>query len=170
MAGTILQRARRGSGLSQRELARRAGTSQPTLSTYEHGTKSPTLAVVERIVNSSGYDLDLSPRVTFTARSGARGAPFVVPDRLWRLDATDALAIVTLPQHLHWSGPSRPFRLRDRGDRARVYEIALREGDSKDLLTFVDGALLVDLWDELVLPTAIRGSWEPLISTYGDTA
>lgn len=62
MAGTIVERARRGSGLSQRELARRAGTSQPTLSTYEHGTKSPALAVVERIVNSSGFDLDLSPR------------------------------------------------------------------------------------------------------------
>ena len=54
MAGTIIERARRGSGLSQRELARRSGTSQPTLSTYEHGTKSPTLAVAERIVNSSG--------------------------------------------------------------------------------------------------------------------
>lgn len=170
MVGTILERARRGSGLSQRELARRAGTSQPTLSTYEHGTKSPTLAVVERIVNSSGYDLDLSPRVTFTAGSGARGAPFVVPDRLWRLDVADALATVTLPQQLHWSGPSRAFRLRDRGDRARVYEIVLREGEPGDLLTFVDGALLVDLWDELVLPKAIRDSWEPLISAHGEAA
>lgn len=93
MAGTIVERARRGSGLSQRELARCAGTSQPTLSTYEHGTKSPTVAVVERIV--------------------------------------------TLPQRLYWSGPSRPFRLRDRGDPARVYEI--------------------------VLPTAIRCAWETIL-------
>jgi len=169
MVGTIVERARRGSGLSQRELARRAGTSQPTLSTYEHGTKSPTLAVVERIVNSSGYDLDLSPRVTFTAHTGARGAPFVVPDRLWRLDPADALATVTLPQHLHWSGPSRPFRLRDRADRARVYEIVLREGAPADLLTYVDGALLFDLWLDLVLPAAIRRAWEPILSPYGET-
>lgn len=170
MAGTIVERARRGSGLSQRELARRAGTSQPTLSTYERGAKSPTLAVVERIVNSSGYDLDLSPRVTFTAHAGARGAPIVVPDRLWRLDPADALATVTLPQRLHWSGSSRPFRLRDRGDRARVYEIVLREGESADLLTYVDGALLIDLWDELVLSAAIRRAWEPTLSSYGETA
>ena len=95
---------------------------------------------------AAAYDLDLSPRVTFTAHTGARGAPFVVPDRLWRLDPVDALATITLPQRLHWSGPSRPVRLRDRGDRARVYEIVLREGDSADLLTYVDGALLVDQW------------------------
>lgn len=170
MAGTIIGRARRGSGLSQRELARRSGTSQPTLSTYEHGTKSPTLAVTQRIINSSGYDLDLVPRVTFTAHVGARSEPFVVADRLWRLDVAAALATIALPQHLHWSGPSRDYRLRNRRDRARVYEIVLREGDPHDLLTYVDGALLVDLWDDLVLPVAIRQAWEPLISAYGDAA
>jgi len=170
MAGTIIERARRGSGLSQRELARRSGTSQPTLSTYEHGTKSPTLAVAERIVNSSGYDLDLSPHITFTTHAGARGAPFVVADQLWRLGTTEALATITLPQHLHWSGPSRPYRLRDRRDRARVYEVVLREGGPDDLLTYIDGALLVDLWDDLVLPTAIRRAWEPVVSSYGAAA
>lgn len=170
MAGSILERARRGSGLSQRELARRAGTSQPTLSTYEHGIKSPTLAVVERIIHSSGYELDLTPRISFTEHTGARGAPFVVPDRLWRLDPADALATITLPQHLHWSGPSRPFRLRDRGDRARVYEVVLREGGPADLLAYVDGALLVDLWDDLVVPKTIRDAWGPLFSIVGETA
>ena len=169
MAGTIIERARRGSGLSQRELARRSGTSQPTLSTYEHGTKSPTLAVAERIVNSSGFDLDLVPRISFTTHSDARGGPFVVPDRLWRLDIAAAVATVTLPQHLHWSGPSRAYNLRDRRDRARVYEIVLREGESSDLLTYLDGALLVDLWDDLVIPTGIRREWAPLITTFGTT-
>jgi transcriptional regulator with XRE-family HTH domain len=170
MAGTIIERARRGSGLSQRELARRSGTSQPTLSNYEHGTKSPTLAVAERIVNSSGFELDLVPRVEFTIHSGARGEPFVVPDRLWRLDTPSAFATVTLPQHLHWSGPSRPYNLRNRRDRARVYEIVLREGEPGDLLAHVDGALLVDLWDELVIPKAIRSAWEPLIASFGANA
>lgn len=169
MAGTIIQRARRGSGLSQRELARLSGTSQSTLSMYEHGTKSPTLTVAERIVHTTGYDLELVRRVTFTAHTGARGEPFVVPDRLWRLDPADALATVTLPQHLHWSGKSRAFRLRERRDRARVYEIVLREGEPRDLLTFVDGALLVDVWDDLVLPAPIRNEWESVIASYGET-
>jgi len=161
---TVIARARRGSGLTQRELARHSGTSQPTLSTYEGGSKSPTLAVVERIVNASGYDLDLAPRVTFTTQSGARSEPYAVPDRLWRLDLTDAFATVELPRHLHWSGPSREYSLSDRRDRARVYEIMLREGSPDDLRTYIDGALLVDLWDELVLPRELRGAWEPLIS------
>lgn len=145
MAATIIERARRSSGLSQRELARRAGTSQPTLSTYESCTKSPTLAVVERIVNNSGFDLALEPRVMFTTHSGARGEPFSVPDRLWRLDTAAAFATVTLPQHLQWSGRSRALHLRDRRDRGRVYEIVVREGKPDDLLAYVDGALLIDL-------------------------
>lgn len=167
---TIIARARRGSGLSQRELARRSGTSQPTLSTYEHGTKSPTLAVAERIVNTSGYDLSLTPRIEFTTHVGARGEPFVVPDRLWRLDPADALATVTLPLHLHWSGRSRRFVMRDRRDRARVYEIVLREGSAPDLRTYVDGALLVDLWDELVLPPPIRAAWASLMTQLEESA
>ncbi len=167
---TIIERARRGGGLSQRELARRSGTSQPTLSTYESGGKSPTLAVVERIVNSSGYDLDLRPRVSFKAHAGARGEPYVVPDRLWRLDLTDALATVMLPRHLHWSGPSRRFRLSERRDRSRVYEIVLREGTEADLMTYIDGAMLVDLWDDLVLPWQLRDAWSPLIARLRDPA
>jgi transcriptional regulator with XRE-family HTH domain len=170
VSGSIIKRARRGSGLSQRELARRSGTSQSTLSTYEHGTKSPTLAVAERIVHTTGYALDLVPRVSFTVHVGARGEPFVVPDQLWRLNTVDALATVILPQHLHWSGKSRAFRLRDRRDRARVYEIVLREGEPGDLLTFIDGALLVDIWDDLVVPVAIREAWKPLLSGVGEVA
>ena len=163
---SIIERARRGSGMSQRELARRAGTSQPTLSTYESGAKSPTLAVAERIVKTSGYRLTLSPQVEFTTHVGDRGEPYLVPDRLWQLDPAEAFAAVILPRRLHWSGPSRTYKLTNRRDRARIYEIVLREGSANDLLTYVDGTLLVDLWDELVLPTPIRDAWTPLITRY----
>jgi transcriptional regulator with XRE-family HTH domain len=166
--GTIIARARRASGLSQRALARQAGTSQPTLSEYESGGKSPTLAVVERIVRTSGYDLDLTPRVKFDEQVGPRGEPYVVPDRLWRLEIADALATVVLPSHLHWSGPSRIYRLADRRDRARVYEIVLREGTETDLLTYIDGAMLVDVWGDLILPAPLRAAWSPLIARYLD--
>lgn len=164
--GTIIARARRGSGLSQRALARKSGTSQPTLSDYERGGKSPTLAVVERIVQTSGYDLDLTPRVRFSQHTGSRGEPYAVPDRLWRLDVADALATVVLPDHLDWSGAPRAYHLVDRRDRARVYEIVLREGTDADLLTYVDGVLLVEIWDDLILPRPLRAAWEPLIVRY----
>lgn len=163
---TIIERARRESGLSQRALAHRARTSQPTLSSYETGTRSPTLAVVERIVQTSGFELDLTPRVVFDRCSGARGEPYWVPDRLWRLDLIDAFASIELPKHLYWSGPSRTYRLADRIDRSRVYEIVLREGTEVDLLRYVDGALLVDVWDDLILPAALRSAWAPVISRY----
>ena len=38
---TILEEARIAGGLNQTELAELAGTSQPTISAYERGAKSP---------------------------------------------------------------------------------------------------------------------------------
>jgi hypothetical protein len=32
-----------------------------------------------------------------------------------------------------------------------------------DILAYVDGALLVDLWDDLVLPRAVRSAWTPVV-------
>lgn len=93
----------------------------------------------------------------------ARAAP--VPDRLPRLPVEQALATVELPLHLNWSNPGEVYQLSDRHDRARVYEILLREGGEEDLLRYLDGALLVDLWDELVLPRVIRAAWAPLIES-----
>lgn len=72
-----------------------------------------------------------------------------------------ALAVVELPLHLNWSAPWRVFDLRSRADRARVYETVLQEGRPADILAYVDGALLADLWDELVLPRAVSGSFQP---------
>jgi len=68
-----------------------------------------------------------------------------------------------LPVHLNWSDPGRRFDLRDRSQRARVYEIVLREGTPDDVLAYLDGALLIDLWDDLVIPRDIRAVWALLI-------
>jgi hypothetical protein len=65
--------------------------------------------------------------------------------------------------HLNWSDPGRRFDLRDRSQRARVYEIVLREGTPDDVLGYLDGALLIDMWDDLVIPRDIRAAWTPLI-------
>jgi hypothetical protein len=65
---------------------------------------------------------------------------------------------------LNWSKPGRIFRLADRSERARAYEIVLREGNAADVLTYIDGALLADLWSELVLPRQLRAAWEPLMA------
>lgn len=62
-----------------------------------------------------------------------------------------------------WPVPRRPYYLHDRTDRARAYELILREGSPRDLLKYIDGALLVDIWKELELPDPIRRAWQPLI-------
>ena len=164
-AGDLLVWARRRSGLSQETLAKKSHTSRPTLSAYEHGRKTPSLATAERIVEAAGFAFDLVPRVNFVERVTSRGRVLFVPDVLWRLPVEQALGQVVLPLHLNWSVPGRVFDLRDRGDRARVYEAVLREGSAEDLLAFIDGVLLVDAWPELVLPREVRRAWQSLIDT-----
>lgn len=51
---------RRDLGLTQAELAERAGTSQATIAQYESGKKSPTFATLERLVASLGLELFVS--------------------------------------------------------------------------------------------------------------
>jgi transcriptional regulator with XRE-family HTH domain len=161
----LISRARRMSGLGQEELARRAGTSRPTLSAYEHGRKSPSLVTVQRIVEAAGFDLDLIPTPNFHEVLTSRGRVVTVPDRLWRLPIEWAFAEVDLPLHLEWSMPGRRVSLRERARRERVYEVVIREGLADDFLTYIDGALLMDSWSELVIPQDVRLLWEPLISS-----
>ena len=87
-----------------------------------------------------------------------------MPDALPRLPVHQALATVQLPIHLNWSDRDRRFDLRDGQQRARVYEIILREGTADDVLTYIDGALLLDLWEELVLPKEVRAAWDDVIA------
>jgi hypothetical protein len=108
-------------------------------------------------------ELEGRPRITFRAVAGARGHTFQGPDQLPSLPSDKAFATVTLPLALNWSQSGREYRLSDRSDRARVYEAVLREGGPQDVLTYVDGVLLIDLWNELVLPRDVRAAWDPLI-------
>lgn len=165
MARLILA-ARRGAHLTQRELAERAKTSQATLSAYERGLKSPNLAVAERIVEAAGYRLDLVTSVRFTRRDEPRLHPFWAPDRLWRGRLPECFAKV----HLHDSSESRTrrFDLGRRSQRRSMYELLLRRGTPEELMDWVDGALLVDMWADLRIPQPIRDAWKPAVSAAGD--
>jgi transcriptional regulator with XRE-family HTH domain len=45
--------------LTQAELARRAGTTQPVVSAYEHGRRDPTYATLRKLVEAGGEHLEL---------------------------------------------------------------------------------------------------------------
>lgn len=53
-AGALLLTARLGAGLSQRQLAERAGTSGATVAAYESGVKEPRLSTLARLVEAAG--------------------------------------------------------------------------------------------------------------------
>jgi len=163
MSVNLLTAARNRVGISKAELARRSGTSRSTLSAYEHGRVSPTLETLERVLSSTRQRLELAPLPRWSEVDVTRGRVAFVPDVLWRLEPGAAIGRVELPLHLEWSRSNRVVELWDRRQRLRVYETVLREGRPVDVERFVDGALLVDAWDELVLPKALRTAWQPLI-------
>jgi transcriptional regulator with XRE-family HTH domain len=62
-AGDVLRAARALAGISQRELARRSGTTQASISRIESGLEQPTLDRLARILRALGFriTIDLEP-------------------------------------------------------------------------------------------------------------
>jgi transcriptional regulator with XRE-family HTH domain len=67
----LLRDARRRSGLTLRQLARRARTSHSAIAAYESGAKSPNSATLRRLVRACGFEIEpqLRPLAPFEDRS-----------------------------------------------------------------------------------------------------
>jgi transcriptional regulator with XRE-family HTH domain len=61
-AALLLFEARRRSGLSRRELARRGRTSASTLSAYESGASVPSVTTLVRLLRAAGFTAEASLR------------------------------------------------------------------------------------------------------------
>jgi uncharacterized protein len=61
-ARALLRQARKRAGLSQVDLAARAGVTQSVISAYESGQRQPSLPTLARLVGAAGYELTLSLR------------------------------------------------------------------------------------------------------------
>jgi predicted nucleotidyltransferase/DNA-binding XRE family transcriptional regulator len=61
-AGALLRRARADAGLSQAELAARAGVTQSVISAYESGHRQPALPTLAALVEAAGCDLVVDVR------------------------------------------------------------------------------------------------------------
>jgi transcriptional regulator with XRE-family HTH domain len=64
----LIRSARQRAGLTQADLARRARTSAPAISAYEHGTKQPRADVLLRLLRAAGVEPALVPTSTAHAR------------------------------------------------------------------------------------------------------
>jgi transcriptional regulator with XRE-family HTH domain len=56
-AGTLLRRARTLAGITQRELAQRARTSQSVIARVESGQTSPSVVTLDRLLAAAGFEL-----------------------------------------------------------------------------------------------------------------
>lgn len=158
----LLEGARRARGLTQVQLAERAGTSQATLSAYERGLKSPTLKVAQRIVAATDHDLNLRAHVDWVEHHPPGIVRFWAPSMLWSVGPPSCFATLAIPDFIRNTG-MRDWDLRDREERKGAYEQLIRRGLPQQMIRWMDGALLVDLWDELDLPDPVRREWAPAI-------
>lgn len=87
---------------------------------------------------------------------GPASRPVAVPEDLDVVAGGRVDGLVELPLHIRWRGPVVIYDMADRTDRSRVYEQVLREGTDDDGRRFVDPDELLDTFDQLVLPPAVR--------------
>jgi uncharacterized protein len=152
--GTLIRGTRRDAGLSQTELAERAGTSQPALARYETGTTLPTLPTLERLFSACGRRLQVRA-IRLAERSGpttsVRGQLGSQAQKLRRhrrqlLDAARARGVRKV----------RVFGSLVRGE-------AMRAGDLDLLVDLEPGRTLIDL-------AAFRRDAEGILGTSVDVA
>jgi transcriptional regulator with XRE-family HTH domain len=160
---TVIEAARRAAGLSQRRLARIAKTQQSSISEYETRRKSPTLEVVERLVDAAGFELAVRALVDFDYRDDAEVATFAVPDRLWSLPVPDCFARVQVMGPIFRIDEDRIWDLSDPAQRIEYYELVLVHGSHTMIRDSVDGVLLVQAWPHMRLPDVVRVAWQPAI-------
>jgi uncharacterized protein len=126
----LLHDARRSAGLTQAELARRAGTSQPAVARYEQGVALPTLPTLRRLLIASGR----APVISSRPAGGERGARIGPHERALARHRSRVIAA----GRRHGARNLRVF-----GSIARGQE--RRESDVDLLVDLEPGRTLVDL-------------------------
>ncbi len=108
---TLIRDARKAAGMTQLEMASRAGTVQPAVAAYESGTRTPNLATLERLLGACEHDMELlaRPRVRRGAESLAQLAETIRED-LERGGERDALRLL-FGFADDFRGSSRPGRV-----------------------------------------------------------
>jgi transcriptional regulator with XRE-family HTH domain len=167
---TVIETARRAARLSQRRLAEIARTQQSSISEYERRRKSPTLDVVERLLDAADHELAARPRVFWDQVEDPEVGSFRVPDKLWAVPAPKCFAKVQAWKYVFradatadWTQYIRTWDLSVTSERIDYYQLVVQHGMAKMVEDSVDGLLLIQAWPEMTLPSPIRRAWQPLI-------
>jgi transcriptional regulator with XRE-family HTH domain len=107
----LIKNARQAAGITQLQMARRAGTAQPAVAAYESGARTPTVATLERLFDACEHDLEMQalPRVRRGAASLEQLAQTIAED-LGRDRERDALRLL-FGFADDFRGSSRPGRI-----------------------------------------------------------
>lgn len=160
---TVIEVARRAAGLSQRRLAEIARTAQSSVSEYESRRKSPTLEVVERLLDAADAELAVRPMVFFDYWEDPEIGSFAVPDRLWSVPLPDCFSRVQVLKYIFHTNENEVWDLSDPTERIEYYALVLVHGLEQMLLDSVDGVLLIQAWPHMTLPEVVREAWQPVI-------
>ena len=129
----LLKDARDRAGLTQRELARRAGTSQAMVARIERGQQSPSVATLERLVRACGLEL----RVETAGEDGPPADPAGPAARtgrllVWRSGSTAYAfpleAVERIAEHRSPVEAAGPAARRRGGDGRRAGHDGARRG------------------------------------------
>jgi transcriptional regulator with XRE-family HTH domain len=160
---TVIEIARKAAGVSQAQLAVWAGTQQSSISEYESRRKSPTLEVVERLLEAADAELTIKPIIDFDTRQDPEIGRYVVPERLWSVPMPDCFSKVQVLGYLAKSRRPLVWDLSNEAERIDYYQWVIGLGAIDLMLDSVDGILLMQVWERLNLPDVIRDAWQPVI-------
>jgi hypothetical protein len=97
--------------------------------------------------------------IIVSGRTYAENRPYLLPETLGELDGP-LTGAVRLPLRLDWSERAE-FHLDDPAERNVMYERVIREATRiDDLRTYLNGAVLREVWRSLFLPVRVRRIWE----------
>lgn len=107
----MIRGARQAAGITQLELAGRAGTAQPAVAAYESGGRTPSIATLRRLLGACEHDIEVlaRPRVRRGAASLAEIAQTIEKD-LGERRERDALRLL-FGFADDFRGSSRPGRI-----------------------------------------------------------
>ena len=104
---------------------------------------------------------------TRSATVGPAARPVAIPEQFLSNSDARARGEISLPLHISWSDPRRSFDLDDRSQLIRAYGLVLAEGTEADVLRFIDPAVLLSIWNELLIPRHVQLTWGAAFSKWG---
>lgn len=67
--------------------------------------------------------------------------------------------VLEVPNRIWWSGRTKVVDTNARDDLIRLYELVLTNGTEEDVRTYISFSELLELWEQLSLPTYVARAW-----------